>query len=106
VFSYPDALSVTGVETDLHVRVYDSELVADTYIGRADLNLSSMLAHPGPKQYDLSDPENFRKNTGHIELLVKFEGTGGPQEVAEIAPIMGQRGDDLAELSSTALLCV
>jgi hypothetical protein len=82
--------NLTGVETDLHLKVYDSEVLTDTYIGRADLPLMQLLSSGGgEKAYDLYDPENFRKITGHIHIQLSFSGTGGPTNAAEQAPISG-----------------
>jgi hypothetical protein len=90
VFDQTFLFNLTGVETDLHLRVYDSELLSDSYIGRMDSSIVELLkAGGGAKTYDLFDPENFRKVTGKIDISVRFDGSGGPAEVAELAPIMG-----------------
>lgn len=83
-------LSGSPEEQDLHLRVYDSEVLTDSYIGRADHNLFTLLEKGGGEHtFDLFDPENFRKVTGRIEISCNFEGTGGPAASGALAPVVG-----------------
>ena len=49
VFNQTFLFNLTGSpdEQDLHIRVFDSEVLTDSYIGRADHNLFTLLEKGG-----------------------------------------------------------
>jgi len=90
VWNQSFVFNLEGKESDLHIRVFDKGVMSSDYLGRFDMSLFTLLEKGGGAHtFDLHDPENFRKNTGTIELSVAFEGTGGPAANAEKAPISG-----------------
>lgn len=83
-------LSGKAQEEQLHVRVYDSETLSNTLIGRADPVLREMLSRGGGEQWhSLHDPDEFRRLTGEVCLSVSFSGEGGPEVARELPPVSG-----------------
>ncbi len=79
--------NLEGKEDALHINVLDEDLVSDDHIGRADINLHTLVKTDKPVAYQLVSKNDFKKITGELILKCEaFVGTGAPNPAAPPKP--------------------